>query len=185
MRTTAPATHVLFEPAALGPLRLRNRLIMAPMGTCLDEGGHITDATIAYYRRRAEGGVGTITVEGCLVSPETQGPEPHISSDEYLPGLKRLVDALREYDITIGVQLMHPGRQVVAGPTVAPSPVPLNSRAPVPHELTAPEIEQIVVDYADAAERAQRAGFDFVEVHGAHGYLPSNFLSPLRQPPHR
>ena len=73
MRTTAPATHVLFEPFALGPLRLRNRLIMAPMGTCLDEGGHITDATIAYYRRRAEGGVGTITVEGCLVSPGTLG----------------------------------------------------------------------------------------------------------------
>ena len=132
MRTTAPATQVLFEPFALGPLRLRNRLIMAPMGTCLDEGGHITDATIAYYRRRAEGGVGTITVEGCLVSPGTLGPEPHISGPEYLPGLKRLVDALRPYDVTVGVQLMHPGRQVVAGPTVAPSPVPLNSRAPIP-----------------------------------------------------
>ena len=53
---------------------------MAPMGTCLDEGGHITDDTIAYYRRRAEGGVGTITVEGCLVSAETVGPEPKIAA---------------------------------------------------------------------------------------------------------
>lgn len=172
------ATRTLFEPFALGPLRLRNRLMMAPMGTCLDEGGYITDATIAYYRRRAEGGVGTITVEGCLVSPATVGPEPRIDSEEYLPGLRRLVEALRPYDVTIGVQLMQPGRQVVEGPVVAPSPVPLNSHAPVPHELTREEISEIVADYARATQLAIRAGFDFVEVHGAHGYLPSNFLSP-------
>jgi 2,4-dienoyl-CoA reductase (NADPH2) len=183
MPTTAPstaaATGVLFEPLALGGLRLRNRLIMAPMGTCLDESGHITDDTIAYYVRRARGGVGTITVEGCLVSADTVGPEPKICGDEYLPGLRRLVEALRPYDITVGVQLMHPGRQVVEGPSVAPSPVPLNSHAPVPHELTEAEIAAIVEDYARAADLALRAGFDFVEVHGAHGYLPSNFLSPL------
>ena len=74
---------------------------------------------------------------------------------------------------------MHPGRQVVHGPTVAPSPVPLNSHAPIPHELTEAEIADIVEDYAKAADLAREAGFDFVEVHGAHGYLPSNFLSPL------
>src|SRR5262249_3324103 len=117
--STRDATRVLFTPCELGGLKLRNRLIMAPMGTCLDEGGHITDATIAYYVRRARGGVGTITVEGCLVSADTVGPEPKISGPEYLPGLRRLVEALREYDVTIGVQLMHPGRQVVAGPSVA------------------------------------------------------------------
>ncbi len=177
--TTRDATRVLFTPFDLAGLRLKNRLIMAPMGTCLDEDGHITDATIAYYRRRAEGGVGTITVEGVLVSADTEGPEPKISGPEYLPGLKRLVEALREYDITIGVQLMHPGRQVVHGPTVAPSPVPLNSHAPIPHELTEGEIADIIEDYAKAADLAREAGFDFVEVHGAHGYLPSNFLSPL------
>lgn len=173
------ATTVLFEPFALGPLRLRNRLVMAPMGTCLDDDGHVTDATIAYYRRRAEGGVGTITVEGCLVSSDTQGPEPRISDPAHLPGLRRLVEALRPYDVTIGVQLMHPGRQVVAGPSVAPSPVPLNAHAPTPHELTSTEIATIVDDYARAADLAMQAGFDFVEVHGAHGYLPSSFLSPL------
>ncbi|MDN5919143.1 MAG: NAD(P)/FAD-dependent oxidoreductase, partial [Pseudonocardia sp.] len=140
--------------------------------------GHITDDTIAYYVRRAQGGVGAITVEGCLVSADTVGPEPKICSDEYLPGLRTLVDALAPYDVTVGVQLMHPGRQVVDGPSVAPSPVPLNSHAPIPHELTPGEIEKIVADYADAARRARDAGFSFVEVHGAHGYLPSNFLSP-------
>src|SRR6478752_10098632 len=175
----AVALETLFEPVQLGPLTLRNRLVMAPMGTCLDESGHITDETIAYYVRRAAGGVGTITVEGCLVSAETVGPEPKICGPEYLPGLKRLVTALKAYDVTVGVQLMHPGRQVVAGPTVAPSPVPLNSHAPVPHELTVEESGDIVADYAQAAEYAAEAGFEFVEVHGAHGYLPSNFLSPL------
>ncbi|QEC50519.1 NADH:flavin oxidoreductase [Baekduia soli] len=184
MRTTAmtpvaAGTDVLFEPLRLGRLVLRNRLIMAPMGTCLDESGHITDETIAYYVRRARGGVGTITVEGCLVSADTVGPEPKICGEEYLPGLRRLVQALRPHDVTIGVQLMHPGRQVVEGPTVAPSPVPLNSHAPVPHELDEAQIAAIVEDYARAAGLAMQAGFDFVEVHGAHGYLPSNFLSPL------
>jgi 2,4-dienoyl-CoA reductase (NADPH2) len=179
LASTATATDVLFTPLRLGGLTLRNRLVMAPMGTCLDQSGHITDQAIAYYVRRARGGVGTITVEGCLVSADSVGPEPKICGPEYLPGLARLVSALRPYDVTVGVQLMHPGRQVVAGPTVAPSPVPLNSRAPTPHPLTAPEIDEIVGDYARAARLAREAGFDFVEVHGAHGYLPSNFLSPV------
>lgn len=169
---------VLFSPARLGHLTLKNRLVMAPMGTCLDNGGYITDDTVAYYRRRAEGGVGAITVEGCLVSADTVGPEPRISGPEYLAGLRRVVDALRPHDVTVGVQLMHPGRQVVDGPSVAPSPVPLNRFSPVPHELTASEIATIVDDYARAAVFAREAGFDFLEVHGAHGYLPSNFLSP-------
>lgn len=174
---------VLFEPVRLGGLTLKNRLVMAPMGTCLDNGGHITDDTVAYYRRRAQGGVGAITVEGCLVSPDTVGPEPRICADEYLPGLRRLVDAVRAAGgeaagVTVGVQLMHPGRQVVAGPSVAPSAVPLNSVSPVPHELTVAEIAVIVAQYARAARYAREAGFAFVEVHGAHGYLLSNFLSP-------
>jgi 2,4-dienoyl-CoA reductase (NADPH2) len=148
------------------------------MGTCLDDRGHVSDDTIAYYRRRAEGGIGTIIVEGCLVSADTVGPEPRITGREYLPGLARLVDELKRHEIAIGVQLMHPGRQVVAGPSVAPSPVPIHSAAPTPHQLDAAEIARIVEDYARAAALASEAGFDFVEVHGAHGYLPSNFLSP-------
>ncbi len=175
----AVGSGVLFEPIEIGGLELPNRIVMAPMGTCLDRDGEITDETIAYYARRAEGGTGTITVEGCLVSEETEGPEPKISSPRYLPGLKRLADTLTGLGVVAGVQLMHPGRQVVSGPSVAPSPVPLNSVAPTPHELTAAEIEAIVADYGRAAALAREAGFRFVEVHGAHGYLPSNFLSPV------
>lgn len=177
MLKSAAATDVLFDSVRLGPLTLRNRLVLAPMGTCLDADGYITDETIAYYVRRARGGVGTITVEGCLVSAEIVGPEPKIHNPRYLPGLARLVRALAPHDVTVGVQLMHSGRQVVDGPSVAPSPVPLNRFSPVPHELTQPEITKIVADYAQAARFARQAGFDFIEVHGAHGYLPSNFLS--------
>ena len=94
--TTRDATRVLFTPFDLAGLRLRNRLIMAPMGTCLDEGGHITDATIAYYRRRAEGGVGTITVEGVPgLRRHRRARSRRSAAREYLPGLKRLVEALR------------------------------------------------------------------------------------------
>src|SRR5881398_2028364 len=175
----APATSRLFQPLSFAGLTVKNRLMMAPMGTCLDRGGFITDDTIAYYRRRAEGGVGAITVEGCLVSADTVGPEPGIHGPQFLPGLSRLVNTLREFDVTVGVQLMHPGRQVVEGPSVAPSPIPLNSAAPTPHELTIGEIKAIVDDYGRAAALARTAGFDYVEVHGAHGYLPSDFLSPL------
>lgn len=177
--TVATGHDVLFEPMRLGALRLKNRIVMAPMGTALEDGGHVTDAAVAYYVRRARGGVGTITVEGCLVSAYSEGPEPRIHSREYLPGLRKLVEALRHYDVTVGVQLMHPGRQVVRGRRVAPSPIPLGPGTPVPDVLSAEEIGEVVRDYQRATTLAREAGFDFVEVHGAHGYLPSSFLSPL------
>src|ERR1044072_3314708 len=97
--STRDATRVLFTPFDLAGLRLKNRLIMAPMGTCLDESGFITDDTIAYYVRRGRGGGGTISVEGILVSSDTVGPEPKICGREYLAGLVKLVEALRPFDV--------------------------------------------------------------------------------------
>lgn len=169
---------VLFEPVRIGGLELANRIVMAPMGTGLERDGHITADSIAYYARRANSGAATITVEGCLVSEQTRGPEPKISSARYLPGLSKLAMTLRDGGAVAGVQLMQPGRQVVEGPSIAPSPIRLNSVSPVPHELSRKEIAELVADYGRAARLAAQAGFQFVEVHGAHGYLPSNFLSP-------
>lgn len=169
----------LFTPLELAGLRLKNRIVIPPMGTGLDDDGFFNDAAIAYYRRRAAGGAGTVTVEALLVDPETRGPEPKIFDRSYLPGLRALVEALRPHDVVVGAQLLHPGRQVLSGRRVAPSAVPLNSAAPLPDELGAAEIAEIVTQFADAAALAQEAGFDFVEIHGAHGYLPSDFLSPL------
>jgi 2,4-dienoyl-CoA reductase-like NADH-dependent reductase (Old Yellow Enzyme family)/thioredoxin reductase len=173
-------TSALFAPLEFAGLRVKNRLVMAPMGSCQsDRDGFVTDQTVAYYRRRASGGVGMITVEAALVTPDSHGHEPRLHGPEFVPGMRRVVDAIRAHDVTVGIQLMHPGRQVTSGPSVAPSSIPLNSMAPVPHALTTEEIETIVGQYAAAARHAQEAGFEFVEVHGAHGYLPSDFLSPV------
>jgi 2,4-dienoyl-CoA reductase-like NADH-dependent reductase (Old Yellow Enzyme family)/NADH dehydrogenase FAD-containing subunit len=180
--TVASTGAGLFQPLEFAGLRLPNRLVMAPMGSCQsDAAGYVTDQTVAYYRRRARGGVGMITVESALVSPDSHGHEPRLHSAEFVPGMRRVVEAIRETDRTtvVGLQLMHPGRQVTSGPAVSPSPVPLNPAATVPHALTAEEIEIVAGQYARAARYAQDAGFQFVEVHGAHGYLPSDFLSPL------
>lgn len=176
---TEDGTDPLFQPIAFGGLTLKNRIVMPPMGTGLDDAGRMNDAAIAYYRRRAEGGTGTITVEALLVDPATRGPEPKIHGPEFLPGLRRLVDEVHAAGAVVGAQLLHPGRQVLAGRHVGPSAVPINSASPVPQELSEAEIAEIVAQFADAAERAVAAGFDFVEVHGAHGYLLSDFLSPI------
>ncbi len=177
---TTTAVSALFEPLEFAGLRLKNRLVMAPMGSCQsDHDGYVTDQTVAYYRRRAEGGVGTITVEAALVTPESHGHEPRLHGPEFVPGMRRVVDAIREHGATVGLQLMHPGRQVTSGPSVAPSAVALNSMAPVPHAMSGEEVEVAVRQYAVSARLAQEAGFEFVEVHGAHGYLPSDFLSPV------
>ena len=176
------ATKLLFSPIDIAGLHLPNRIVMPAMGTGLPEhDGTCNDATIAYYRRRAEGGVGMITIEASLVSPDAYGvgPELRLHGEEYIPGLQRLVEALRPYGIPIGIQLWHPGRQTLLGEPIAPSPVPLSSRTPIPHELTREEIHTLVDYYALSAWVSQQAGFDFVEVHGAHCYLPCEFISPL------
>jgi 2,4-dienoyl-CoA reductase-like NADH-dependent reductase (Old Yellow Enzyme family)/thioredoxin reductase len=172
----------LAEPFELAGLHLPNRIVMPAMGTGLPEhDGTCNDATIAYYRRRAEGGVGMITLEASLVSPDAYGvgPELRLHGEEFVPGLRRLVEALRPSGIPVGIQLWHPGRQTLLGEPIAPSPVPLSSRTPVPHELTVDEIRTLVDYYALSAWVSQEAGFDFVEIHGAHCYLPCEFISPL------
>lgn len=184
MTTAAVATDhmLLYSALEFAGLRLPNRIVMAPMGTGLPEhDGTVNDRTIAYYRRRAEGGVGMITIEASLIAPDSYGvgPEMRLHGDEFVPGLRRLVEALRPYEIPVGIQLWHPGRQTLLGTPIAPSPVPLSPRTPVPHELTREEIAALVGQYALSAACAQEAGFDYVEVHGAHCYLPCEFLSPL------
>lgn len=177
LRTTSSP---LFEPFEISGVPMQNRVMMAPMGSCQsDEHGFVTDQTVAYYERRAGGGIGAITVEAALIAPETHGHEPGIHGPQFIPGLRRVAEVIKAHGVAVGIQLMHPGRQVTSGPCVAPSPVPLNSASAVPVELSTSEIGRIVSLYAEAAARAQDAGYQYVEVHGAHGYLPSDFLSPL------
>lgn len=181
----------LFDPIEIGGVRLRNRTQLPSMTTRLaDDAGHVTDATLAYYRARAEGGVGLVTVE--MASPEIAGKhrfrELGIYDEKFLPGLRRLVDTLHEAGARASIQLGHGGsraRSAVSGTTpVAPSTVPtpvfeVESEIAMPDAMSPARLRETMDAYVAAAARAQRAGFDMVELHGAHGYLISQFLSPL------
>ncbi|MFT3865110.1 MAG: FAD-dependent oxidoreductase [Solirubrobacterales bacterium] len=176
------ARNRLFEPITIAGIEAPNRVVMLPMGSGMPgEDGFANDETIAYYRRRARGGVGLLTVEASLVAPGPSaiGPELRLHDDRFVPDLRRLVEAVHAEGVPIGIQLWHPGRQTNLGEPVAPSPVPLSPRTPVPRELTKADIAELVEQYAAAAARCREAGFDYVEVHAAHCYLPCEFLSPL------
>lgn len=181
----------LFSPGRIGPLELKNRLIMAPMTTRLaDAEGFATAEGEAYYRVRAAGGVGLITVE--MAAPERAGKHRHfelgISDDRFLPGLSRIVDTIHEAGAKASIQLGHGGghtRVDISGETpIAPSAIPHSvqeghTETIVPEAMSRERIKETVRAFAEAAERAARAGFDAVELHGAHGYLLSQFMSPL------
>ncbi len=180
----------LLTPASIGSLTIKNRVIMAPMTTRLaTEDGYVTDASIAYFCARARGGVGLITVE--MASPEIEGRhrahELGIYGDQYLPGLTRLVDALHASGAKASIQLGHAGghtRKDISGLTpLAPSALPhdvyeVTMQTIMPDEISQERIAQTVQAFVNAALRAQKAGFDCIEIHGAHGYLLSQFLCP-------
>ena len=173
------------EPARLGTIELRNRIIYPPMVTSFaDEKGFITDRLIAYAAERARGGVGLYTLEATYVDPQGKafGRGVGIDDDDKIPGLKRLTDAVHAQGGKISVQIHHGGRETwtaISGlPVVAPSDCPVAySEEPV-HVLNKDEIAAIVERFAQGARRAKEAGFDAVEIHGAHGYLLTEFLSP-------
>ncbi|MBA7542895.1 NADH oxidase [subsurface metagenome] len=174
----------LFQPGRIGKLEIRNRIAMAPM-TMLYAGlnGEMTDQCIAYYEARAKGGTGLIIVEAAYINPSARQLEGslYIGADTYLPGWSRLVDAIKLHGATAVLQLIHAGIQAHVPQPLGPSPVGRALIPPVapPKEMTTEEVEKTIEDFASAADRAKRAGFDGVEVHGTHGYLILQFLSPL------
>ena len=173
----------LFEPITIGRLEVKNRLVMPPMGVNfgVDEEGNVTEQLWEYLAARARGGAGMIVVGGGAVNPEGLDlPRlPHLWDDKFTPALARMTGAVHEYQTAFGMQLLHGGRQAYHDDKVAPSPLPsLGVVSGVPRELTVAEIGEIVEDFGDAARRCREAGFDFVEVHGAHGYLVTQFLAP-------
>jgi 2,4-dienoyl-CoA reductase-like NADH-dependent reductase (Old Yellow Enzyme family) len=180
----------LLSPARIGEVEIRNRVVMPPMTTRLaDDEGNVTEDSIAYYQARAAGGVGLITVE--MAAPEKAGRhrlrELGIYDDRFLPGLRRLVDALHAEGAKASIQLGHGGghtRVDICGETpIAPSAIPhpvfeVTFETIVPEAMSHDRIERTTQAFVAAAERAQAAGFDCVEVHAAHGYLISQFLCP-------
>jgi len=147
--------------------------------------GTVTDRQIDYYAERAKGGVGLIIVEiSCVESPVGRGTRRQIciDDDRFVPGLSRLAKAIKKNGAKAAIQLHHAGRQTSSRITghqpVAPSPIP-TSDGEQPRPLTREQIGILIEAFGEAAARAKRAGFDGVEIHGAHGYLISQFLSPL------
>src|SRR5574341_323344 len=176
----------LFSPGRLGRLERRNRLVMAPMVVQLGaENGAVTQRTVDHYVRRAAGGAGLVIVEASYVAPEGRafGCQLGIDRDGLVPGHVELVEAVHRCGAKVAVQIHHGGSRahpaLTGGVLLAPSPVPADGSSVVPRELTPAEIEALAASYARAAERARHAGYDAVEIHGAHGYLIHEFLSPV------
>ena len=173
------------QPATLGKMILRNRLIVPSMHTRFaDEGGFVTDRLVAYARERARGGIGLFTTEASYVMHSGKGFTfgLGIDNDDKIPGLRRLVDAVHKENGLISIQLHHAGREtsasITGGMIQAPSDCPVAYSDEPVHVLTREEIEDIIAAFGKAAARAAEAGFDAVEIHGAHGYLLTQFLSP-------
>lgn len=179
------AYNRLFEPIRIGTMEVKNRFVMAPMVTnYCEQDGSVTDRLVAYHRARARGGVGLIITEATYVHTSGKGfpNELGIYKDEMIPGLKKLADAVHEEGGKIALQLYHSGRQSYESVTgmalIAPSPIACPVCGCLPQEMTKEDIDQMVNAYAEGARRAKSAGFDAVEIHGAHGYLINQFLSP-------
>jgi 2,4-dienoyl-CoA reductase-like NADH-dependent reductase (Old Yellow Enzyme family)/thioredoxin reductase len=166
-------------------MELENRLVLPAMETHLcDKEGFVTDELISYYRARVKGGVGYVTIENTAVdlAGKINNGMLCIYDDKYIPGLKRLIDALHECGGKVVIQLSHVGKEALSRFTgqqaVAPSATPSPITKQMPRELGIEEIPEIVKKFADGAERVFKAGADGVEIHMAHGYLVNQFLSP-------
>ena len=176
-------TRRILEPFHLGPLPLRNRLVMAPITSqYADEKGRVTEQLKAHYEARARGGTGLIIVEASYVDPVGQAfaNQLGIYDDGLLPGLRDLADVIKRHGAVAAIQLHHGGRMAKSSLTgmqpVAPSAI-ADPRGELPRELTVEEIRSTADSFARAAVLAKQAGFDAVEIHGAHSYLIDEFIS--------
>lgn len=190
----------LFTPVALRGLELRNRIVLTPMCQYQAADGYVQDWHHAHHARFAAGGLGAAFVEATGVTRHgriTYGCTG-IWDDGQIAGLKRIADLYKAFGIRPGIQIGHSGRRgsvarpwdgaaplpATSGPeapwqTVGPSPIPEREGYPVPRELTGVEIEDLMAAFAAATRRAEAAGFEILEIHGAHGYLIHSFFSPL------
>lgn len=177
----------LFRPGRIGSLEVRNRIVRSPCCTGMGAmDGSVTDRLIRHYTELARGRPGLLIVEYSYVDKEASKSaqcQLGCADNEHIPGLAWLARTIQSYGAKAGIQLEHAGRQKFLGtpPIKAPSRIPWEELhamgGSVPEELTWDEIQAIVRAFGEAARRAQLAGFDFVEIHGAHGYLITNFLS--------
>lgn len=187
----------MFQPFVLGPVELKNRILLSPMDMYSAVDGVAQDFHLVHLGSKAEGGAGLVMTEMVCVSPEgriTPGCTG-LYTDEQRDAYARIVDYVHAHTTAkIGVQLGHSGRKGSTKvmwegmdqpldegnwPLIAPSPLPYKQFSQTPREATAEDLEWIKGEFVAAAQRAADAGFDVLELHCAHGYLLSSFLSPL------
>ena len=174
----------LFEPGKIGQLEIKNRIIMPAMGNHWSRDGFVTQRHLDYYAERSKGGVGMVTTEGCSVQyPAGKGwQQMSADDDKFLPGLSKLATIIKQNGAKAAIQIHHAGAASPArylggltpvGPSAVHRPNYDQSRA-----LSLTEIDQIRDRFIEAAVRGWKAGFDAVEIHGAHHYLLAQFHSP-------
>ena len=176
----------LFSPIKINQLVIDNRIVLPPMATNFGDGdGHVTDDVIAYYLERARGGAGYLTIEHTAVRIDGRAFPTMlmISTDDHVPGFRKLVNAIHAEDGKVFIQINHAGRQTASQttglPIVSASAVRCPLREETPRALTVMEIQELIAAFAKAAGRVKTAGADGVEIHMAHGYLLNQFLSPV------
>jgi 2,4-dienoyl-CoA reductase-like NADH-dependent reductase (Old Yellow Enzyme family)/thioredoxin reductase len=193
----------LFSPVNIGTIQVKNRIVMPAMVTSqATPDGMVTERHIGWYEARAKGGVGLIIIEFTSVAKrgQTGANMLGIWDDKFIPGLRRLVERIHAYDTKVFLQLSHGGRQtsrefnggqLPVAPSAIVSSVMDNEKKQrndntheIPNELSVEEIEKITGQFAEAGSRAKQAGFDGVEIHGAHGYLIGQFMSPYSNKRH-
>jgi len=172
------------SPGKIGTLELKNRAVFPPMGSGFPNlDGTVSKRLIDYHVRRVQGGCGMNIVEIASVHYTSQGPAIlGAYDDKFIPGLSELASAIKNAGGVACLQIWHGGRQTSGnsfnGQPWAPSSIPCPLICETPHSMTSDEVKEVISSYGDAALRAKKAGFDAIEIHGAHGYLIDCFLNP-------
>lgn len=174
----------MFSPIQIGTVTVPNRFVVPPMGNNFaNTDGSLSDRSRDYYAARAKGGFGLITIESTVVYQEAKGGprKPCLFSDDTVESFRQVTDACHAYGAKVSIQLQHAGPEgnsaLTGYPLKAASAVPAAQGREIPEAVSNKEIYRIIECYGDAARRAQQAGIDMVEVHCAHGYLVSTFIS--------
>jgi 2,4-dienoyl-CoA reductase-like NADH-dependent reductase (Old Yellow Enzyme family)/pyruvate/2-oxoglutarate dehydrogenase complex dihydrolipoamide dehydrogenase (E3) component len=174
----------LFSPFHLKGLDLTNRIVMPGLASFLiEDDGTITEKTIEHYRRRAAGGPAMVIMEACAVSPEgiVSPHQARIYEDRFIEGISRIARVMKSEGAVPALQLHHGGRQttakIIKQKPVAPSNLPCPTIQGEVQALSVERIQELIVKFGEGAQRAVEAGFELIEIHGAHGYLVNQFLS--------
>lgn len=177
--------EAMFRPIQIGPMTVRNRFVVPPMGNNFaGTDGKMSAQSVAYYKERAKGGFGLITIEATVVHQGAKGGprKPCLYDDSTIESFKRVIDACHGEGAKVSIQLQNAGPEGNAknagAPIAAATSIPSEFGKDTPAELSTEEVYQLIEGYGQAARRAMEAGADAVEIHMAHGYLVNTFLSP-------